>query len=126
LQQPSEQQVANLQQRQVLLVGYPAGRQQPGRLEVEERRGHDQECGGLFQLQLSADGLGVGDEVVGDLVQRNLGDIQTVSEDQLQQEVERSLEIGQLDLEAVLGLCLAGRSAGHAPNRSITSRASER
>jgi hypothetical protein len=48
-------------------------------------------------------GAGVGDEVVGDLVQRHLGDVETVGENQLQEEVERPLEVGQPDLEAALG-----------------------
>jgi hypothetical protein len=36
-------------------------------------------------------------------VQGHLGDVEPVSEDQLQQQVERPLEIGQSDLEAVFG-----------------------
>ena len=102
LQQPGEQQVAHLQQREVLLVVHLAGRQQPGRLEVEQRRGDHQERGRLVELQLPADRLGVGDEVVGHLVQRHLGDVEAVREDQLQQQVERTLEVGQPDLEAGL------------------------
>ena len=39
LQQPGEQQVADLQQRQVLLVVHLTGGQQPRGLEVEQRRG---------------------------------------------------------------------------------------
>ena len=39
LEQPGEQQVPGFQQRQVLLVVDLAGGQQPGRLEVEQRRG---------------------------------------------------------------------------------------
>ena len=71
---------------------------------------------------------GVGDEVVGDLVQRHLGDVEPVREDQLQQQVERTLEVGQPDLEAVLAVAPRRRrvSAVHAPNRSMTSRASAR
>ena len=51
LQQPGEQQVADLQQRQVLIVVDLPRRQQPGRLEIEQRRGDDQERGGLLELQ---------------------------------------------------------------------------
>ena len=54
LQQPREQQVARLEQREVLLVVDLARRQQPRRLEVEQRRGDDEELGGLVELQLSA------------------------------------------------------------------------
>ena len=102
LQQPGEQQVAHLQQRQVLFVVDLPGRQQPGGLEVEQGRGDHQKRGGLLQVQLRADLAGVGDEVVGDLVQRHLGDVETMGEDQLQQQIERPLEVGQADLEAVL------------------------
>ena len=55
LQQPREQQVANLEQRQVLLVVHLAGRQQPGRLEVEQGGGDDQERRRLVELELAAD-----------------------------------------------------------------------
>ena len=44
---------------------------------------------------------GVGDEVVGDLVQRHLGDVETMGEDQLQQQIERPLEVGQPDSETI-------------------------
>ena len=50
----------------------------------------------------AADRLGVGDEVIGDLVQRHLGDVEPVREDQLQQQVERALEVAQPDLETRL------------------------
>ena len=102
LQQPREQQVAHLEQRQVLLVVHLTGGQQPGRLEVQQRGGDDEERGGLVELELPADGLGVGDEVVGHLMQRHLGDVEAVREDQLQQQIERPLEIAQPDLEAAL------------------------
>ena len=110
LQQPGEQQVANLEQRQVFFVVDLSGRQQPGRLEVEQRRGDHQERGGFLQVQLATDLAGVGDEVVGDLVQRHLGDVETMGEDQLQQQIERPLEVGQADLEAVLGWRLTIRA----------------
>ena len=125
LQQPGEQQVAHLQQRQVLLVVDLPGRQQPGGLEVEQGRGDHQERGGLLELELGADLAGVGDELVGDLVQRDLGHVEAVGEDQLQQQIERTLEVGQPDLEAVLGGA-SPFARRHAPNRSMTSRASAR
>ena len=61
----------------------------------------DQERRRLVELELRADRLGVGDEVVGHLMQRHLGDVEAVREDQLQQQVERTLEVAQPDLEAV-------------------------
>src|SRR5690606_25252772 len=42
----------------------------------------------------------MGDEVVGDGVQRHLGDVELVLADELQQEVERTLEVVQPHLEA--------------------------
>ena len=55
LQQPGEQQVAHLQQRQILFVVDLAGRQQPGGFEVEQRRGDHEKRGGLLEIQLRAD-----------------------------------------------------------------------
>jgi hypothetical protein len=110
LEQPREQQVAHLEQREVLLVVYLAGGQQPRGLEVKQRGRDDEECRRLVELHLRADRLGVRDEVVGHLVQRHLGDVEAVREDQLQQQIERALEIAQPDLEAallgLLRLCL--------------------
>ena len=53
LQQPREQQVARLEQRQVLLVLDVGRRQQPDDLEVEQRRRDDQELRGLLELPLA-------------------------------------------------------------------------
>ena len=50
LQQPGEQQVAGLEQGEVLLVLDVALRQQPGRLEVEQGRGDQQERRGLLEV----------------------------------------------------------------------------
>jgi hypothetical protein len=41
----------------------------------------------------------VGDELVGDLRQRDLGDVELVLADQLQEQVERALEVGEPDGE---------------------------
>ncbi len=126
LQQPGEQQVANLEQRQVFFVVDLSGRQQPGGLEVEQGGGDHQERGGLLQVQLGSDLAGVGDEVIGDLVQRHLGDVEAMGEDQLQQQIERPLEIGQVDVKTVLGWRLTICAGRHAPNRSMNSRARAR
>ena len=85
LQQPGEQQVADFQQREIFLVVDLAGRQQPRGFEVEQRRRDDEECSGLVEPHLGTDGAGVGDEIIGDLVQRHLGHIEAVGENQLQQ-----------------------------------------
>ena len=50
LQQPGEEQVARLEQREVLLVLDVALRQQPGGLEVEQGRGDQQERRGLLEV----------------------------------------------------------------------------
>ena len=50
LQQPREEQVARLEQREVLLVLDVALRQQPGGLEVEQRGGDEQERRGLLEV----------------------------------------------------------------------------
>ena len=68
LQEPGEQQVAGLQQGEVLLVLDLAGGQQPGRLEVEQGRRDEQEVARLVEVPLRAPGPDVGDELVGDLV----------------------------------------------------------
>ena len=54
LQQPGEEQVARLEQREVLLVLDLAAGQQPGGLEVEQGRGDDEELGGLAEVPLRA------------------------------------------------------------------------
>ena len=50
LQQPREQQVARLEQREVLLVLDVALRQQPRGLQVEQGRGDQQERRGLLEV----------------------------------------------------------------------------
>ena len=86
----------------------------------------DQERRRLVELELLGGRLGVGDEVVGDLMQRDLGDVEAVREDQLQQQVEGTLEIAQPDLEARLRRIIGSGLGAHAPIRSMTSRASDR
>ena len=50
LQQPREEQVPGLQQGEVGLVLHLGGGQQPGRLEVEQGGGDDEELGGLVEV----------------------------------------------------------------------------
>ena len=62
----------------------------------------EQELGGLPQVPLGVRGLGgldVGDELVGDLGQGDLGDVELVLADQPEQQVERAGEHVQVHLE---------------------------
>jgi hypothetical protein len=103
LQQPGEQQVPGLQQGQVLLVLNFARGQQPGGLQVQQGRRHDQEVADLVQVPAAGPVPDVGDELVGDLGQSHLGDVQLVLGDQRQQQVEGALEHVQVHLEADRG-----------------------
>ena len=120
LQQPGEEEVTGLEQLEVVLVVDLGGRQQPGGLEVEEGGGDDEELAGLVEVQFLAQRAQVRDELVGDLRQRDLGDVELVLADQLQQQVERALEVGQLDGETrrrgTVGL------GGRVPRRCCRSR----
>ena len=123
LQQPGEQQVARLEQREVLLVLDVALRQQPRRLEVEQGGGDEQERRGLLEVPLrSPAGLDVGDELVGDLRQRDLGDVELVLGDQAEQQVERALEVVQAQLEP--GLPRQPPSGARRPGARHSSRQS--
>ena len=103
LQQPGEEEVARLQQRQVLLVLDVAGRQQPRRLEVEQRGRNEEELGGLSEIPI-AGRREVGEELVGDLRQRHLGDVQLATADQAEQQVKRAFEVIESDVEAFGGI----------------------
>ncbi len=102
LQQPGEQQVARLEEREILGVLHLPRGEQTGRLQVEQRRRDHQEFGGLIETHLRAQRAGVGDEVVRHLVQRDFRDVQLSLVDQGEEQVERSLEIPQRHPEAGL------------------------
>ena len=93
LHEPGEQQVAGLEQREVLLVLDVALGQQPRRLEVEQGRGDQQERRRLLEVPGLATDLDVRDELVGHPRQRDLGDVELVLGDQAQQQVEGALEV---------------------------------
>ncbi len=110
LQQPGKEQVTGLQQGEVLhLVIGDRPRQQAGRLEVEQGRGDHQELGGLPEVETGAEAADVRHELVGDLGERDLGDVQLVFGDQGQQQIERPAEVGELDHEGAAGPAAAGR-----------------
>jgi hypothetical protein len=98
LQQPGEQQVAGLQQREVVLVVDRSARQQPGDLEVEQRGRDHQELGGA--LEVGPHRLEVGQELVGDLRERDVTDVELVLADQAEQQVEGAVEVVQVHREA--------------------------
>ena len=121
LEQSGEQQVARLEQREVLLVLDVPLRQQAGGLEVQQGGGDQEERRGLVEVPLVAvagggTGLDVRDELVGDLRERDLGDVELVLGDQAEQQVERTLEVVQAQLEG-RGLARRGirtsRGDGH-------------
>jgi len=100
LEQPGEEQVAGLEQGQVLFVLDLAGWQEPGGLEVEQGGRDDQEVTDLVQVPAVGALRDVADELVGDLGQGDFGDVQLVLGDQREQQVEWTLEHVEVDLEA--------------------------
>ena len=65
-------------------------------LDAQEPRGHFEVIGGLIEAEL----VDHGEELVGDLRDRQVGDVDFVFADQMQQQVERAGEFLQLDDEA--------------------------
>ena len=103
LKQAREQQVSSFQKGQILLVLYfPAGKQ-ARRLQIQQRRRDNQKTGRLVQIPIRTLGLDVADELVGYLVQRQLGDLELVFRDQRQQEVEGAFEAADLHRETAPG-----------------------
>ncbi len=100
LQQPREQQVACLEQRDVLGVDQLALRQQPRDLQVEQGRRDDEELARLVEPVRGLERAQVGDELVGHRAQRDLGDVELVLGDEREQQVERSAEVAQREREA--------------------------
>ena len=72
------------------------GRQQRARLQVDQRRGHDEELAGDVEVQVLR-GPQVGQVLVGDLRHADLVQVHLVLLDQVQEQVEWPLEAVQLD-----------------------------
>jgi hypothetical protein len=133
LQQTSEEEVTGLEQFEVEDLFALFVRQQPGDLEVEQRGGDEEELRDLREVRLLLEFGGVGDELVGDFGQGDLRDVEATLRDQTEQQVERSGEVLQLDLEPLLRFAV-GRGltfmnsgiAQGAPPRAMSSRASRR
>src|SRR5205823_13129661 len=89
LEQPGEQEVALLEEGQLLVeVDVVAARQQPAGLELDEGGGDEQELGGDVEVEVAhavdLDQVGVDDRAQGDLVEVDL-----LAGDAVQQQVER-------------------------------------
>ncbi|OEI67225.1 hypothetical protein Cus16_3126 [Curtobacterium sp. ER1/6] len=127
LQEPGEQQVAGLEQGDVLGVDEFTLRQEPGDLQVEQGRGDDEELAGLVELVGGLRLAHVLDELTGDGAERHLGDVELVLRDQRQQQVERAVEVAQPDPEAGRrGRVRRRRHARRAPWRAPGRRAPRR
>jgi len=111
LQQPREEDVAGLEQGEVVLVLDLAGREQPRGLEVEQRGRDDEEFGGLVEVPLRSASPDVGQEVVDDRVQGQDRDIETVLGDEGEEQVEGALELLEPHRE---GACGGGHGLGGA------------
>ena len=104
LQQPCEEQVASLDQRQVFLVLRLQLRQQARRFQVQQGGGDEQELTGLRQIPptLLTQHPQVREEFVGHLGQGDLGDVELVLGDQSQEQIERAFEVLQMHREGSL------------------------
>ena len=99
MQEPGEKQVSCFEHGQIVLVLHFAAGQQPGGLEIEQRRRDHQEGRGLLQVPDLTSHLHMRDELVGDLAEGDLGDVQLPASDQLKEQIERPLEVGQAEQE---------------------------
>ena len=97
LQEPGEEQVTGLEQLEVGLLLVLVMRQKTVCLESQEGGGHDDELRCAPQVPVRAH---MGDEVVGHLGQRQLGDVEPFAGDEAQKQVEGTLELGQRDTES--------------------------
>jgi hypothetical protein len=119
LQEAGEEQVPRLQGGEVLLVVDVRAGQEAGGLEVQQRRGDDDEARRLVEVE-GGGGPQVPDELVGDGGEGDLGDVEAMLGDEPQEQVERTGEDVEVDLEP--GAVLVRRQAT-CPRKTI-SRAS--
>ena len=121
LQKAGEEQVPGLEQFEVEHLLALLVRQQPRGFEVEQGGRDEEELRDLGEVRLVLEFGGVGDELIGDLGQCDLGDVEPSLRDQAQQQVEGAGEVLQLHLEPLRGL-FAGRCGLLAGRRSIGGR----
>ena len=93
LEQAGEQQVARLEQCDILRVDQFTLRQETRDLEVEQRRRNHQELGCLVELRGRIEPSEVGNELVSHPAERDLGDVEFMLRDQGEQKVEWSAEV---------------------------------
>ena len=99
LEEASKQQVALLVQHQLLVyVDVVTTGQQPGRLELDECGGDQQELRRDLEVA-RVQALHLGEESVDDGVQRHLVEVDLLLQDQVEQKVEGPLEDGRLHRE---------------------------
>ena len=128
LKQAGEEQVARLEECEILLVfDLPAG-QETRSLEIQEGRRNDQELRGFVEVPLGPLGAQVRDEFVGDDMQREFGHLELVLGDELQKQVEGPLEgpYGDREGRSRSSLGLFELLAGHRglSHLAMSSRAS--
>ena len=98
VEQPREQQVALLEPRQLLVeVDVVAAGQQAPRLQLDERRGDEQELGGRLEVE-ALHALDLRAERVDDARERDLPEVDLFLQDEMEEEVERALEDRRRDL----------------------------
>src|SRR5207245_1985891 len=98
LQQAGEEQVALLEQQQLVVeVEVVAARQQAAGLELDERGGDEEELGGHLEIEM-VHALELGQVAVDDAGQRDLVDVDLLARDQVQEQVEGPFEDRGLDL----------------------------
>ena len=109
LEQAGEEQVPGLEQFEVEHLLALLVRQQPRGLEVEQGGRDEEELRDLGEVRLVLEFGGVGDELIGDLGQCDLGDVEPSLRDQAQQQVEGAGEVLQLHLETLRSLLVDRR-----------------
>ena len=85
MQQTGKEQVARLQQRNILFEGFTMLREQACGLEFQQGCGGDQKFAGFVECTFGAfsvEGVQVCEELVGDLCERHLGNVEFAARNQ--------------------------------------------
>ena len=112
LEESCEQLVALLPQRQLLVeIEVVAPGEQTTCLQLDERRGDEEELGGDVEIELlgvGGDAIELGEVGVDDAAERHLVQVDLLADDEVQEEVERALEDRGLHLVGHLSRLAAG------------------